>query len=66
VIPLTIGGIGSRELTFFYGASLLELNENTSVSVSILFFLITAAVSLMGIYYVFEKIDLEPIDTSSS
>jgi len=59
VIPLTIGGIGSRELTFFYGASLLGLNESTSIGVSMLFFLITAVVSLFGIIYHFKKVTLE-------
>lgn len=59
VIPLTIGGIGSRELTFFYGAALLNLNENTSVGISMLFFLITALVSLMGIIYHFKRPALE-------
>lgn len=59
VIPLTIGGIGSRELTFFYGAAFLGLNESTSVGVSMLFFLITAVVSLFGIYYHFKRPELE-------
>lgn len=58
VIPLTIGGIGSREATFFYGASLLDLNENISVGISVIFFLITALVSLSGVWYHFKKIDL--------
>ncbi len=59
VIPLTIGGLGSRELTFFYGAAWLGLNERTSVSVSMLFFLITALVSLLGIYYHFKRPELK-------
>lgn len=59
VIPLTIGGIGSRELTFFYGAAWLGLNESISVGVSMLFFLITAVVSLCGIIHHFKKTELE-------
>lgn len=59
VIPLTIGGIGSREVTFLYGATLLGLDTNTSVGVSVLFFLITAVISLTGIYYHFKKVDLK-------
>jgi uncharacterized membrane protein YbhN (UPF0104 family) len=62
VIPLTIGGIGSREATFFYGAALLGLNENTSVGISVIFFLITALVSLLGAWYHFKKIDLKTIE----
>lgn len=55
VLPLTIGGIGAREITFLYGATWFALQENTSVSISMLFFLITAIVSLMGIWYHFKK-----------
>ncbi|WP_297694597.1 lysylphosphatidylglycerol synthase transmembrane domain-containing protein [uncultured Eudoraea sp.] len=59
VLPLTIGGIGSREVVFYYGALWLALDENTSVSISMLFFLITALVSLMGIIYHFRKPELK-------
>lgn len=59
VLPLTIGGIGSREVTFFYGATLLNLNENISVSISVIFFLITAIISFIGIWYHFKKPVLE-------
>jgi len=61
VLPLTIGGIGSREVTFFYGATLLALDENTSISISMVFFLITALVSLFGIIYHFKKIKLSTV-----
>ncbi len=59
VVPLTIGGIGSREVTFFYGATWLGLDEHTSVGISMVFFLITALVSLFGIIYHFKKPELE-------
>ena len=59
VLPLTIGGIGSREVTFYYGATLLGLDQNSSVGISMVFFLITALVSLFGIFYHFKKINLE-------
>lgn len=59
VIPLTIGGIGSREVTFLYGATLLGLDTSTSVGVSVLFFIITAIISFTGIFYHFKKIALE-------
>ena len=61
VLPLTIGGIGSREVVFYYGALWLGLGENTSVSISMLFFLITATVSLLGIIYHFRKPELKEI-----
>lgn len=51
VIPFTIGGVGARELTFLYAATILNLDIAVSVSLSLLFFLITALVSLAGILY---------------
>ncbi len=59
VVPLTIGGFGSRELTFFYGAELLGLDEGSSVSISVVFFIITAFVSLFGLLYHLKKPALE-------
>jgi hypothetical protein len=52
VIPFTIGGIGARELTFLYAAEIFHLDVTISVVLSMLFFLITAAVSLFGIIFV--------------
>ena len=59
VIPLTIGGIGSREVTFLYGAKWLGLDANTAIGISFVFFLITAVVSFFGIGYHFKKPKLE-------
>lgn len=50
-LPFTIGGIGSREITFLFGAKLLELDINQSIALSLLFYIITLIVSLAGIYY---------------
>ncbi len=61
VLPLTIGGIGSREVTFFYGATWLSLDENISISISMVFFLITALVSFFGIVYHFKRPKLETL-----
>lgn len=63
VIPLTIGGIGSREVTFLYGANWLGLEANTSVGVSFVFFLMTALISFIGILYHFKKPELERLKT---
>ena len=48
VLPFTVGGLGARELTFLYGAKLFALSAPVAVSVSVLFYVITAAVSLVG------------------
>lgn len=61
VIPLTIGGIGSREVTFLYGAKWLGLDASMSISISFVFFLITALISLFGIIYHFRKPKLEVV-----
>jgi uncharacterized membrane protein YbhN (UPF0104 family) len=62
VLPLTIGGIGSREVTFFYGAAWLALDQNASIGISMVFFLITAFVSLLGIVYHFKKPQLDTFE----
>ncbi len=50
VLPLTVGGLGARELTFLYGAKLFGLAPPVAVSVSVLFYVITAVVSLGGAF----------------
>ncbi len=59
VLPLTIGGIGSREVVFYYGALWLGLDESSSISISMLFFLITALISFSGVIFHFKKPRLE-------
>lgn len=51
VLPLTIGGIGSREFTFMLGAQWLGLDLNLSIALSLLFYLITVFTSFWGIFY---------------
>lgn len=50
-LPFTIGGIGSREITFLFGAKVLGLDINLSIALSLIFYLITLVVSIAGIYY---------------
>ena len=63
VIPLTIGGIGSRELTFVYGAQWFNLSEEKSLGTSMLFFILNALVSLIGIYFYFNSIEFQKDST---
>lgn len=51
VLPLTIGGIGSREFTFMIGAQWLGLDIDHSIALSLVFYLITAFTSFWGILY---------------
>lgn len=58
VLPIAPpGGIGSREITFVYGSSLLALDQEYALGISILFNLISALVSLGGIVFHFRKPD---------
>lgn len=50
-LPITVGGIGSREITFLLGAQVMQLSTSDSIALSLLFYIITALVSLTGIYY---------------
>lgn len=51
VLPISLGGIGLRELTFYYGAEWLFINTETAVALSLLFFSTNALVSLLGLRY---------------
>lgn len=50
-IPITIGGIGIREMVFVLAATYLPFSKEHAVTFSLLFFLITAASSLTGILF---------------
>ena len=51
VLPITIGGIGTRELTFLIGADIMGLNIEVSIAMSLMFYLITLFVSFFGMYF---------------
>lgn len=48
VLPLTIEGIGTRELVFVYSHAVVGIDEAAAVAFSLIFFLISALVSLVG------------------
>jgi uncharacterized membrane protein YbhN (UPF0104 family) len=52
-IPITIGGLGARELFFLLGAKSLELNNELCIALSLMFYLISVIISLGGVYWVF-------------
>ncbi len=49
IIPITIGGAGAREITFFYLLGFIKLGTNAGVALSLIFFVISAISSLAGI-----------------
>lgn len=50
VLPLTIGGVGARELVFIYAHDYAGIEETAAVAFSLIFFLISAIVSLSGAF----------------
>lgn len=58
VLPLTIGGVGARELVFVYAHTYAGIEETAAVAFSLIFFLISAGVSLVG---AFVKVDFEKV-----
>lgn len=59
VLPITVGGLGIREVTALYGAQWFQIEPAHAVTVSSLFFLLTALVSFGGIYYHFHALQTD-------
>jgi len=55
ILPFTIGGLGARELVFLWGSTQFVLNNEESVSISLLFYLITVLISMIGVYWVYKN-----------
>jgi len=52
IIPVTVGGVGSRELVFLYGAQFLLIDLNIAIALSLLIYCMRMIVSILGAYYV--------------
>ena len=66
-VPITIGGIGMREMVFLVSAKTLELNIELCIALSLMSYIITAIISLGGLYWVFFppfRREQLPIETS--
>jgi len=53
VLPLTIGGLGAREVVFLWGSNYFGLHQESSISISLLFYFITVFSSSWGLPYVY-------------
>lgn len=51
MLPISLGGLGARELAMFYMADYLHLNPDLAMSISLAFYAISALTSLGGIYF---------------
>lgn len=59
VVPFTMGGLGAREMVFLYGAEIFGIDQHYGVIISLLFYCISAIVSLSGMYFVLNPKSLE-------
>lgn len=50
VLPFTVGGVGARELVFLYGFQYLAIEQETAITFTLLFFLVTAFTSVAGLF----------------
>ncbi len=55
VLPITIGGLGIRELVFLKGAAYFGLTAETAVLISFLFYLLTLFTSAWGGIFIFKS-----------
>ena len=51
VLPLTIVGVGARELVFVFAHDYVGIDQNVAVAFSLLFFLISMLTSLFGLFF---------------
>jgi uncharacterized membrane protein YbhN (UPF0104 family) len=56
VLPLTIGGLGIREVVFLEGSAYFGLMQENSVIISILFYLVTLFTSAWGAIYIYRDL----------
>ena len=57
-IPITLGGIGAREVTFWFGAQYLGINQTSAVAMSLIFYAISAITALPGIIFTMRPADI--------
>lgn len=56
ILPVSIGGAGLREITFYYATKLTELDINLGIAIAMLFFIISLLSSLTGFLF-WHKLD---------
>jgi len=52
-IPVTLGGIGAREMTYAIGAQYLGIDQGHAVALSLIFYFISLISSIPGMFYSF-------------
>lgn len=71
MIPITIGGLGIREMTFFYGAALIstytpmEVDGEVGIAISLMIFAITLVSATVGLRWIHTISDMSPCEKYS-
>lgn len=52
-LPVSVGGVGLRELVFLYLSEYISFPKESGVSIALLFFLISFVVSFAGVWFLF-------------
>ncbi len=55
VLPITVGGLGLREIVFMFGATYLSIQQEAAVAVGLVFFFISSFASLPGLFFLSMK-----------
>lgn len=55
VLPVSVGGVGLRELTFYFGSQLFLLNAEAGVAVALMYFVVNLAAALLGLIFFFRS-----------
>jgi len=66
VLPITIGGVGVRELTFLYGLKFIHLDAHSGVAFSFLFFIVNALASALGVLFMHSAKNLPKVIDDAS
>jgi uncharacterized membrane protein YbhN (UPF0104 family) len=59
MLPISFGGVGLRELVFLYASHELPIDETAAVALGLVFFLITALSSFIGVFLRLPSDDLQ-------
>lgn len=51
VIPVTLGGFGSREVVFVFAADYLQVDVTAAIAMSLILYFLRALISFTGVYY---------------
>ena len=57
ILPITVGGLGLREIVFMFGATYLSVQQESAVAVGLVFFFVSSFSSLPGLFFLSMKRD---------